>query len=452
MKHCIYYLFIAGLILFAGAFHLTGQPAGSDKTFPGLRFDFGHGKLAEGYIQVTADMQYTPERGYGFISGTPLTDVNRKGRNALLGDFCTGSKPFFFAVDLLEGNYEVSLWLGDRKGASVTTVKAESRRLMLEEIRTKKGEFRRERFNVNVRTPVINGGDTIRLKARELSYLNWDNKLTLEFNNSRPCINALEIRKADTVVNVFLAGNSTVTDQEREPWASWGQMIPCFFNDHVVVSNYAESGEALKSFVAGKRLKKIMSLIRPGDYLFIEFGHNDQKPESASYVEPFTGYKEQLKLYIRQAQERGARPVLLTPVRRRKFDEQGKLINTHGDYPEAMRQVAREENVPLIDLNEMTKVFYEALGVEGSKKAFVHAPAGTYPGQATALKDDSHHNKYGAYEVARCVVEGIRMNKLELANHLVRGLPAFIPSNPDPPESFHIPDSPAITPEKPEGQ
>lgn len=395
-----------------------------------FRYDFGPGKVEPGYKQVTCSMEYNKERGYGFISKKPVTGVNRKGKNALRSDFCTSDKPFYFVMDLPEGNYEVRVTLGDRKGESATTVKAESRRLMLENVETARGEFKTETFVVNVRTPQINATESIRLKKREVGYLNWDDKLTLEFGSSRPCINAVEVKETKEVVTVYLAGNSTVTDQEKEPWAAWGQMITGFFSKEVVVSNYAESGEALKSFVAEKRLKKILSTIKAGDYLFIEFGHNDQKPENSAYVKPFAGYKEQLVLFISEAKKRGARPVLVTSMHRRYFDECGKIINTHGDYPEAMRQVSREEDVPLIDLNAMSADLYEALGVEGSKKAFVHYPANSFPGQEEDLADNSHHSSYGAYQLAKCIVEGIRSNIPDLAKYL-RDTPKYHPENPD---------------------
>ncbi len=415
-----------------------------------LKFDFGSGKVEPGYKQVTANMVYNKERGYGFISEAPMMGVNRRGKDMLRDDFCTSDKPFYFVLDLPEGNYEVKITFGDRKGSSVNTVKAESRRLMLEKVVTGKGKFKTDSFVVNVRTPRINQEESIRLKSREIGYLNWDDKLSLEFNNSRPCIDAIEIKEVKDVITVFLAGNSTVTDQEKEPWSAWGQMLPVFFTDKVVVTNYAESGEALKSFVWENRLKKIMSVIRPGDYLFIQFGHNDQKTNSSAYVEAFTGYKDLLKQFIQEARDKGAKPVIVTSMQRRSFDENGKVINTHGNYPEAARQVAREEHVPLIDLHAMSTDLYEALGVEGSKRAFVHYPANSFPGQEKALADNSHHSTYGAYELAKCVVEGIKANIPNLAQYL-HVVPPFDPKHPDPFSQWKLPVSPSFEMIKPEG-
>lgn len=181
--------------------------------------------------------------------------------------------------------------------------------------------------------------------------------------------------------------------------------------------------------------------MKRGDYLFIQFTHNDQKQGSA-YVEPFTSYKEHLKRFISEARSRGATPVLVTSMHRRTFGEDGKIQNSLGDYPEAMRHTAREENVALIDLTAMSKVFYGALGPEESKKAFVIYPAGTFPGQNQELKDNTHFNSYGAYELAKCIVEGIKAARLDLAKFLIGDTPAFDPARPDLPTAFRLPPNP----------
>ncbi|MGC9973003.1 MAG: rhamnogalacturonan acetylesterase [Bryobacteraceae bacterium] len=383
-----------------------------------LRFDFGPGKVAKGYTQVLASTTYTKELGYGF-------DLGSKVYCAGAGS-CTSDKPFFFSIALPEGNYNVKVTLGDRTAATATTVKAESRRLMLEKVETAPGKFATRTFTVNIRTPKIATGGQVRLKPRELGVLHWDDKLTLEFNNVRPSLAALEITKVNKAITVYLMGDSTVTDQTGEPWNSWGQMLPRFFKPGVAVANHAESGESLRSSLGERRLDKVMSAIQAGDYLFIQFGHNDQK-EKGEGVGAFTTYKADLKRYIAEARKHGAIPVLVTPMNRRTFDAAGKVTNSLGDYPEAVRQAAREENVALIDLNAMSRPFYEALGPEDSKKAFV---------------DNTHHNSYGSYELAKCIVEGIKANKLGIARFLVRDVPPFDPAHPDPVGSFKMPPSP----------
>ena len=169
----------------------------------------------------------------------------------------------------------------------------------------------------------------------------WDNKLTLEFSNSEPKVASIAIRKVD-VPTIYIAGDSTSTDQPREPFNSWGQMLTRFFKPEIAVANHGESGESLKSFIGEKRLDKIASIIRPGDWLFIQMGHNDQK-EKGEGVGAFTTYKASLKHLIEVAREHGATPVLITSMNRLTFDADGKITNSLGDYPEAVRQTAREE-------------------------------------------------------------------------------------------------------------
>jgi lysophospholipase L1-like esterase len=445
---CSLFLLISGIN--TGHFLKSGQHGMQEAVY---KFDFGKGKVAEDYIKVLPDMYYSTERGFGFYkNGSEISSIDRGGHNPLYTDFITCNKPFLFAVDVPEGNYNVKLILGDREGESVTTVKAESRRLVLERIHTAPGKFKTTMFTVNVRYSTIYDDEEVKLDSDEQGHPDWDTKLTIEFNNSRPCICALEITKAEDAVTVYLAGNSTVTDQQHEPWAAWGQMLPRFFKPgNISVANHAASGETLKSFIAENRLKKILAGIKPGDYMFIQFGHNDQKPENSDYVEPFTGYKELLKLFIGELRKRNAIPLLVTPMLRRRFDDKGSIINTHGDYPEAMRQTAMEENVPLIDLHTMSKILFEAMGTEDSKKLFVHYHAGTFPGQKEDYKDNSHFSNYGAYQLARCVVEGIKKNKLSIVKYLADDIRTFNPAEPEPFELWALPASPFTTIPDPDG-
>ncbi len=438
---------LVGSALFAFCFSAVSQTK-IEQTL--TKFDFGTGKAKSGWTKVTATSLYTAEKGFGLIPSGVMASGKKGKKDAFKGGFVCSKKPFYFAVDLPEGHYLVTLKFGGAPGGSSTTLKAESRRLMLENVKTGKGEIVQKTIAVDVRTPRINATEQIRLKERELKYLNWDNKLTLEFTGENPCVSALEIRKADDLPTIFLAGNSTVTDQENEPWTSWGQMFPRFLKPEVVVANFAESGESLRSFKGEKRLQKLLSIMKPGDYLFIEFAHNDQKP-GRSHVEAFTTYKDELKYFIAEARKKGGKPVLVTSMHRRRFDENGKVVNTLENYPEAMRQTAAEEKVPLIDLNAMSKLFYEAMGPENSKKAFVHYPANTYPGQVKELADDTHFNPYGAYELAKCMVESIRKNNPDLAKYLIDGLPAFDPAHPDPVNEFHWYESPSVNLVKPDG-
>ena len=410
----------------------------------GFRFAFGTGSAPTGFVQVPTTAAYTPELGYGFEPGSAPTASK---------DGVTGDKPFLFSVALPDGDYKVTLKMGGGTNATTTTVRAEARRLMLEKVETAPGEAATRMFTVNLRTPRIKGGGEVRLKSRESGPpldRDWDDRLTLEFSNTRPGLDTLEITPAPEAVTVYLAGDSTVTDQPAEPWCAWGQMLPRFFGPNVAVANNAESGESLRSFSDARRLDKVLSTMKAGDYLFIQFGHNDQK-EHGDGVGAFTTYAADLKRFVAEARKRGGLPVLVTPMNRRRFNEGGRIVNTLGDYPEAVRRTAKEENVPLIDLNAMSKTLFEALGPQGTLKAFVHYPAGTFPDQPHELKDDTHFNAYGAYQLAKCIVEGIKADKLALTKYLVPGVATFDPARPDPVDAWHLPASPVATAVKPYG-
>jgi lysophospholipase L1-like esterase len=444
------------LLVFTLLGHIIWVQGQSTAVLTTYKFDFGTEKAAKGYIAVTPETIYNEYNGYGFHEGAVLEAINRNSKRELVGDFITSNQPFFFSVCLPDGNYDVKIILGDIKGTSATTVRAECRRLMLDNVRTEKKQVITKTITVHKRDSIIRSShagmmNKIRLKPREFSYMHWDNVLTIEFNDSLPKVCGLEITPNMEATTVFLAGNSTVVDQDREPWAAWGQMLPAFFAPGAVaVANYAESGETLRSFRAERRLEKIWSMAKPGDYLFIEFTHNDQKP-GANYLEPFTTYKATLKEWITEARMRHLIPVMVTSMHRRNFDSLGNLVNTLGDYPEAMRQVALEEECSLIDLNAMSKALYEAWGPEESEKAFVHYAAHTFPGQDADLKDNTHFNTYGAYQLAKCVVNGIAGSHLPLAQYILPEKMGFIPSKPDPVTGWYWPLSPMVSATKPDG-
>ena len=351
-----------------------------------------------------------------------------------------------FSVKVPEGNYRVTLAFGGAE-ASDTTVKAEGRRLMVESLHTGKGETATRSFIVNVRTPALGappenapGGAAVRLKPREIGSPTWDDRLTLEFLGSAPRVTAIAIEPID-VPTVYLLGDSTVTDQTAEPAASWGQMLPRFFAPTIAVANHAESGETLKSFLAELRLDKALSRMKPGDWVLIQFGHNDQKAQwPQTYAEAETTYRAYLRAYIAEVRRRGATPLLVTSPERRNFDSRGKITPSHGRYPDAVRAVAREEKVGLIDLTPMTIAFYEALGPQRAPLAFNDDG-----------RDRTHHNNYGAYELARMIASRLFEADPKLAQHLLPEARDYDPANPSPPEAFRLPASTARSARRPDG-
>ncbi|WP_395091960.1 rhamnogalacturonan acetylesterase [Armatimonas sp.] len=341
----------------------------------------------------------------------------------------TRPEPPSFAVAVPEGNYDFELNL---TGPGEVSVKAEMRRLVLEPTKLAAGESKTVKCTLNVRTPKLPSGELVRLKKDEIGHLDWDELLNLEFLCPPGCLKELCVTPNPKAPTLYVAGDSTVTDQSKAPFAAWGQMLPRFFQPGIAIANHAESGESLKSFVGERRLAKIESTIRKGDYLFIQFTHNDQKP-GASFVEPFTTYQEELRRFMAVAQKVGAIPVLVTSMYRRRFDAAGKLINTLGDYPEAMRQLAKAESVVLIDLNAHSKTLFEALGPELSKRAFVHTET---------IKDDTHFSNYGAWLLAQCVVEALRTSTLPLKHQLAADIRPFDPAKPPAPGSWRLPEAP----------
>ncbi|WP_431294638.1 rhamnogalacturonan acetylesterase [Pedobacter sp. P26] len=295
------------------------------------KLDFGPGKVVKGYTQVLPNDAYSKEKGFGFDFDSKVEGINYDGKNLLTSDLVKSSKPFYFSVSVPEGNYKIKVTLGDPNAEMLTTVKAESRRLMLENVKTTAGQSLTKTFIVNVKDRHIAGEQAVSLKPRELTKLDWDDKLTLEFDH-QTALQALEIKRVEDQITVFLAGNSTVVDQDDEPWASWGQMIPRFFKPGVAIANHAESGLTLGSFLGSKRLAKILSIMKPGDYLFIEFGHNDQKdkgPGDGAYQ----SYTERLKTFISEVKKKGGILVVVTSTSRRSFGAAGKIVNSLGDFP-----------------------------------------------------------------------------------------------------------------------
>lgn len=378
--------------------------------------------------------------------------------------------PFYFSVKVPDGNYRVTVRLGSKKRGGETTVRAESRRMMVEKCVTKKGQFQDFSFIVNKRSvdiPSYKGIDgkptqpsVVKIKPGEVGSLTWDEKLTLEFNGASPCVQSIKVEPDTTATTVFLCGNSTVVDQGKEPWASWGQMFTRWFVEqtlntkpstlNISIANYAESGLTATSFMAQNRLEKILSVIREGDYVICEFGHNDEKEKG-----PGTGawyhYSVALKKFVDLVRAKKGNIIFCTPTQRRSFDADGKIKNTHGDFPAAMKAVAERENVPLIDLNAETKTLFETMGVEGSKHLLVHYPMGTFPWQQKKFSDNTHFNPFGAYEVSKLVVMGLKRINSPLAQYLSSDWTDFSPSLPDNWQTFYWPLSPVYDGKKPDG-
>ncbi|HEX8013698.1 MAG TPA: rhamnogalacturonan acetylesterase [Flavobacterium sp.] len=412
------------------------------KTIESKLFNFGNALKNKKGISINTALTYNTATGYGF-------DINSASNATINSNTFSAVKPTYFSVKLPEGNYQIEVVMGSSEKQTNVTIKAESRRLMLDQLSIQKGKSVTKIFNVNVRTPKIDDTQNVSLKDREKDIFNWDDKLTLEFLGD-VSIQSIKITPKDNLTVVYLAGDSTVTDQDVEPWASWGQFITNYFDNTVVVANYAVSGSALSSFKGGNRLKKILSLIKKGDYLFVEFGHNDEKIKGEGNG-AWGSYSTLLAEFVQAAKDKGAIPVLVTPTQRRAFNENGTLKETHGDFPAAMRDVAQKNNIALIDVTKMTTELYETWGDEPSRKAFVQYPANTFPGQVKVLEDNTHFNSFGANEIALCVLKGIRELDIPLKKQIQKEVPNYNPKKPNYISNWTLPMSDRFEVTKPDG-
>ena len=398
------------------------------------RYMFCIGNPPVGFNKAIPSDAYSDEKGFGF-------EPSAKTRFIRGGTGVRSDKPFLFSIKLTEGNYLAKITFGGIDQASKQTVRIENRRLLLANVVCPAKEQIQCLVAINVRTPKISKDANVILNDREKGTYQWDNKLTFEFNGDHPAVVSIEIEPAPELPTLFIAGDSTVTDQNREPWTGWGQMLPVFFDETIAVSNHAESGRTLASFSAQKRYEKILCMMKPGDFVMIQFGHNDMK-EKYEGAGPYKNYSSLLRRYIKQAREKGGNPILVTPMHRRYF-KNGKIENTLGEYPDATRKVAMEQNVPLVDLHRMSEHLFNSLGNNGSKTAFVHYPANTFKGQPKKLADNSHFNNYGGWLLARCIVKSLEDDQHALCSHILKELKQFDPAKPIPAEEFSLPASPA---------
>ena len=402
-----------------------------------IKYDFGPGAAPAGWTKVTPDLAYTDARGFGFETppGSTLVPFSG-GRDPVKGDGVASSAPFFFTFKVpSEGNWRVTVTLGEPAEKSLTTISAEIRRLMVLHAATAPGETKEVTFLVNTRTPEIPGGTTVRLKPREKQgeAIAWDDRIQLEFNDAHPAVAALTAERADEVPTIYLIGDSTMTDQPGMPTTSWGQFLPIFFKNTVAIANHGESGESYHDFRTELRLPKLLSVLKPGDWVISQFGHNDEKERSRGpEFGAFKNYATEMRNYTREIRAKGAHLVLVTPMQRHAFAD-GRVQNTHDDYPDAVRAVARELDVPLIDLTAMSDRMMNAMGEKASWQLFSRG------------QDTTHHSPYGAWELAKCIVQGLRDANVEPAKWIRDDIPAFDPAKPDPVSSFTVPDCPRRT-------
>lgn len=350
--------------------------------------------------------QYNSEAGFG------TDNFPNSGENA-------------FSVEVPEGDYAVQITVSGLRDSSRFLVFSEDRRVMSDVLDIQRGETKELDFLASVRRPQLEQaeqdpteGPRVGLRGDEDISRNWDEKLTIALSNHQVQFDHIRIESINSPSNltsnkprskiaskpkILLAGDSTVADQASGDYASWGQFVPALLRNQLVV-NHARSGETLKSYIFSRRWGKLLSQTRAGDIVLIQFAHNDEKKQWPSTYSAADGaFPEYLRAFIADVRQKGAMPVLVTPVARRIYSEQGELVNTHEGYDKAVREVGKVTGVPVIDLTEQTTAFYRYLGRDKARRAF-----------AANGGDRTHHNHYGAWVIANMVVNSLQVIYPEL--------------------------------------
>lgn len=315
-----------------------------------------------------------------------------------------GYRVFHGEAKLNIGNFDVKLTFGG-DAATTNFVKFAGRRLLCDRLVTAPGE--RKTFEATVRLP----GPYSTRKATADS----NKSLVIDVFTTAASAPSVEFEPSADSLTFYLCGDSTTTDQRGEPWGSWGQIAPAFFKKGVAVSNFAKSGLAMATFEGDGRLVRILENIKAGDWVLIQFGHNDQKRKGE---EPENGYTRRLGEWTDKLQAKGANVIIATPIERRRFSNGVQSPHTLAGYADAARAFAKARGLPLIDMNELSYAMMGAAGEEGSKAFQCWYEKGSYPGVVNTINDNTHHSIYGAYEMARIEASEI--------TRLVPGLKDFV--------------------------
>ena len=368
------------------------------------RFDFGPGEIARGATQVTAETSYTPDLGYGFEDTTTLTETDRGGEDPLRGDFVSTASTATFLVDLAPGDYRIRILSGDLDGPTDIAVTAEE----IEKVPQTEAE----------------AGEMLELEF-ELALVSGRLGLTLTgtaANINAVDIEALPARRRGHRPTLYLLGDSTMQtyDPYWMPQAGWGQFFDRFVSDRVLVDNRSIGGRSSRSFINQGRLDEVLRLVRPGDYVYVQFGHNDATYTVPDRYTPPEDFREYLRTYIEGARQRGGEAIVVTPVSRRDVDaDTGRFRVSFPEYVEAAISIAAELDAPLVDLSASSRAFLDELGAEGAKDVFLHADAGVYPNRPNGVADDTHFQEYGAIQMARLVALGTAELGLRISAHII---------------------------------
>lgn len=379
-----------------------------------LTLDLGSGAVAAGATGIDADTTYGVDQRIGFVDPGQVTATDRGGADALRSDFVTVGDTELVA-DLPNGDYRVRLIAGDAQAATDIALTAEQM-VKVQPTQKPAGEYLEMEFDLAL----------------------VDGQLNLELSGGAANLAALTLtrtspRAAGAKPTVYLTGDSTVQtyDQFWAPQAGWGQMIERFLSDDVVVANHSIGGRSSKNFISQGRLDAVLTQIRPGDYLYVQFGHNDNSyGVDDRYAAP-ADYRNYLRTYIEGARQRGATPIIVTPVSRRSYDAAGQANVSFPQYVEQATALAAETGTPLVDLSASSRKYLTEIGPEEAKSVFLHVPAGVYPNRPNGTADDTHFQAYGAIQMARLVARDTAELDVPLAGEVVDAEPpAAVPEKP----------------------
>jgi lysophospholipase L1-like esterase len=389
------------------------------------KFNFNNKDIKEGYINIKDSVLFEEETGYGFVT----EEVKEKDEHLQIAELNNAfemapgftaeqvhieggafvknpTSPLYFKVKVPQsGNYNVTLSLGNSKADSIVTVFSERRRCVLRNKKIKAGEVLEYSFTANVCDIIPRG------KTEEFT----DDGLDITVIGENAALLELSIEEAFDTPTIFIAGDSTVTDQSAQypynpgnSYCGWAQMFPMFIQKGISISNHAHSGLTTSSFKREGHWSIIEKNIRKNDLFFMQFGHNDQKDKA---LDAFGGYAENLRVYIDEIRSFGAYPIIVTPVSRTIWNgPDGAFNDMLKEYADACKKVAEEKNVPLIDLHGKSVDFILKHGPKASIKYF-------FP------KDWTHHNDFGAFEMAKFVTEEIKKASITAITKYLKELP-----------------------------
>lgn len=378
-------------------------------------FDFGNGTVAPNAVAINAATAYTSTNRAGFVNPAAVKATDRGTEDLLRSDFITVGDTEFI-VDLPNGDYTVDLIAGDAAGETDIAITAEQMAKVQQTAKTA-GTYLEMSFDIAV----------------------VDGQLNLDFGGTAANINSLVLtqkspRQAGAKPTVWITGDSTVQTYTSDyaPQAGWGQMLERYLSEDVAIENKSIGGRSSKNFISQGRLDEVLRDIRPGDYLFVQFGHNDNsKGVDDRYAAP-ADYAEYLRTYVEGARQRGAIPIIVTPVSRRDFTPATGLFNvSFPEYVAAASRLASESDTGLVNLAKSSREYLDSIGPEAALSVFLHVPSGVYPSRPSGTADDTHFQEYGAIQMARLVASGVSVLDIPLAAEVVAAeAPSTVPEAP----------------------